>query len=178
MKNIKSILLFLVVSFPLVTVSCSRSGDSHSIDARLDRAETMLVDTNAFSLLPLHSEDGPIGNIMYGKAYGDILLLFDESARCLYQVMDSTVFVALDKVGRGPGEYIDIGAFTFIPETGEIVIFERASKSLRLYLNAELTRQIKLDYYVNAMETFASDHLFFSCGQIVINDGCRPPGII
>ena len=146
----------------MVTVSCSRGGNSHSLDANLATAETMVVDTSAFSLLPLYSEDGPIGNIMYGKAYGDILLLFDESARCLYQVMDSTVFVALDKVGRGPGEYIDIGVFTYIRETGEIVSFESASRSLRFYLNAELTRQIKLDYYVNAMETFASDHLLFA----------------
>ena len=151
---------FVCLSF--LTFSCSDGENGHIIKARLNKTAIMELDSDAVRSASFHSDGVPVGNIMYGKSYGDILFLFDESRYCLYQVTGSTIVTALDKVGRGPGEYVDIGAFTYLPETREIVIFERATKTLLFYRDGSLTRQIPLDFYVNAMEAFSSDHILFA----------------
>ena len=162
MKEKAAFLCTSIACLSIMVLSCSERRDNDAIHVRLDSAETLVLNSEVSQCVSISSQDVLLGNIMYGKSYGNVLFLYNDSKRCLYQVEDSTAFVVLDKVGRGPGEYIDIGAFTYLPETGELVIFERASRSLRFYIDGEMTRQIQLDFYVNGMEAFAPNHLLLA----------------
>ena len=146
----------------MMAVSCLNIGDSQTIKANLKESSDLTISQDSVRPFLFLGDDNFVGNIRYGKSYGEILFLFDESRRRIYSVTEAGVSLALDKLGRGPDEYIDISAFTFLAETKELVIFERASRSLRFYIDGAMTRKIDLDFYVNAMEAMETDRIILA----------------
>ena len=155
------LLPFLTIALAAFFPSCSNRGDGPSVRARLDELRYLSVPQEALQEQPL-VEEVPLGNVMYGKSYGDCLFFFDEANMRIYSVEGDTVRLALDKRGRGPGEYSDIGAFTYVPETEELVIFERAGRKLRFYKDGAMTRQIPVDFYAIAMEALSDDKILYA----------------
>jgi len=156
----KNLLLFAVVAVAFIS-SCSGQGNGKAARARLDELRFLPVAREAIQELPL-AEETPLGNVMYGKSFGDRLFLFDETNMRIYGVTGDTVRIALGKHGRGPGEYADIGAFTYVPETEELVIFERATRSFRFYKGGAMSRQVQVDFYANAIEALTADRILCS----------------
>ena len=146
------------LSVSLITVivcsSCVSNNSEVSSSVLLDKSITAdLSELGAnIDIIPIDSVSSII-DATYAKIYDDRLFIYSATYRnILYSTQSG--YHLFDRLGRGPSEYIDIGAFTYMPDTDELVIFERSKRRLLFYLLSDnsQTRQLNTNWYINAME--------------------------
>lgn len=161
-RNYSALIFCIIV---LISMSgCFREEGDKGIIA--DNKAPSIADIETLSssikLIPVPKEC-MIGNIMYSKSYGDMIFLFDEGLRKIHCFENGTPCFTLDKVGRGPEDYIGIGAFTYIQDSRELVIFEREKRLLKYYSidSGGLQRKMEIPFYANAMEYLKDGEFLF-----------------
>lgn len=148
---------FLTVCLP--SCNCQR-GNAIIIDSA-DSANVDLLDLGTGTqLIPIPSEYD-MGDITYAKVTGEYYFFFDEARKSIHIMDNRGEFQEFNRLGRGAGEYLDIGAFSFDKEKNELVIYERSTRCLKFYSLSDYskTRERQLDYYINAFECISGDEL-------------------
>lgn len=125
-------------------------------NARTYQLEDLASD---IKVIPLIGTDSlpVIGDIHSVKGYREKLFLFDERLRKIQFFENGMYAGELNRIGRGPDEYVDIGAFAYMPTSDELVIFDRNSRKLKFYslTSFKLTRTVALDYYISGFDYIA-----------------------
>ncbi len=168
-RFIKQVLLIVIACLANSLSSCNNNLDEHSVVADLTsttRADLFVIGKNV-QLIPLPRECA-MGEVTYAKIMGNNYFFYDESRRCIYFVRDDGSYIEFNKLGRGPGEYTDIGSFAIIEPEQELALFERHTRRLRFYSLTDFTevRSQELDYYINALDYIGNgDFLMFREGR-------------
>lgn len=142
----------------LSVLSCSDAGKVKGSVITIEPSEEieLFTLTKDVDIIPLQENISVLGNIMSSKTYKGFHLLFDDGRHTLY-VYDNhgKQIQVLNKLGRVDNEYMDIGTYSYCPESRQILIFERATKSIKKYdiNDGAFCGSVKMDHYLNAMES-------------------------
>ena len=128
-----------------------------SISAYLDEI------TDTIQYIPLNlPNDIYIGSIQHIKSYSDYLFIHDQFQTKTITIVDNLgEFIGqLNKVGKGPGEYIGIDAFAFDVSRNELIIYDRATASFIFYSFPDIKhiKTLRKDRYVMNFEVLDKGH--------------------
>ena len=171
MINSKSLTLFLVLTIPLVfgcknnNALTDSSTELFDIVTALNKTDTIHLSSIASKIkyVRLQSDSSCfIGRIKLPlsenvKYIDNKFFISDRSSMSILAfTSDGTFIRRLGRKGRGPGEYIDITDFTFIPEKEQLAILCGAGcNKIYLYqLSGEFIKEIKVDFYPTNIISF------------------------
>lgn len=149
--------IIFVIPLLLFAVACNKgdNGEQQLVDISNPRQASLEELGADIKVVPIKEDSSFIlGNIFTAKSYGDMIFLFDDGHRVIHCLKDDGTHVCtLDAVGRSGNEYLDIGTFTYDDANKSLIIFERATTTLKFYDFPSMakTKEIKLDYYVNTI---------------------------
>lgn len=155
----------MVIPLLLFAVACNKgdNGEQQLVDISNPRQASLEELGADIKVVPIKEDSSFIlGNIFTAKSYGDMIFLFDDGHRVIHCLKDDGTHVCtLDAVGRSGNEYLDIGTFTYDDANKSLIIFERATTTLKFYDFPSMakTKEIKLDYYVNTINWVGSNIL-------------------
>lgn len=146
---------YIIIS--ILVVAC---GHSHNciepIDVTDGKVQCLEDVASDIKIMPLRDRDSLnlIGDIYSLKSYGERIFLYDDRARKILYYDDGIYGGQIDKVGRGPEEYVDIGTFAYDAEHDILTLFDRNTRKLIFYSCAtvRMVREMQLDYYIAALE--------------------------
>lgn len=97
------------------------------------------------------------------KVYGSKLFMYDAHTRTVRYYDNGILKGILNKLGRGYGEYIDIGTYAYNVNRDEFVLFERNTQKLKYYCCKDFSfiKEISMDKYISAMEYLSGDRFLF-----------------
>lgn len=150
-----------VLSLLAVTAAGCRGGGEDLWQVDVSKARTARLDALATDLriIPLRGRDSvcTVGEVYAMKCYGDRQFLYNERTRSIQYYVGGVYAGELDRAGRGPEEYGDIGTFAFDAAENCLVLFDRNDRTLKFYDCAtnRMVRDMPLDYYVGALEHIA-----------------------
>lgn len=158
----KGTLYFTAFAIMSILTAC-RGSEEISLEVDVSCAEVCRLEDLAaeVKVIPLEIRDTTVkvGDIYSLKSYGDRIFLYDERFRKIQCFDGGRYYGELDRVGRGPEEYIDIGAYTYDAFRDELVIFERNARQLKFYScsSFRMSRSIQMDFYISALEHISGD---------------------
>lgn len=114
-------------------------------------------------------EDVMMSHITDIKVYGDFIFIHDRDGTMTITVFDTqgNFIDQLNRVGRGPGEYLDIEAFAFDIENENLVIYSRTSKEFHIYTfpGLDFLQTLQKGKYVINFEIFDEDNWVVICDE-------------
>lgn len=146
-----------IISVFILSCSCADNNISF-IDITKAKTESLESIASDIKVIPLRDNSSDsvtlVGDIYSLKSYGKRVFLYDDRARKILYYDDGIYAGQIDKVGRGPEEYIDIGTFAYDAKRDMVALFDRHKRTLKFYSCAtmRLEREIRLDYYIATLE--------------------------
>lgn len=162
MRHSKPILTICALIFQLLfgckNISTDPKIDVYDITSALSKTEQVFLSdiTSNVKYIPLQSDSTClIGRIRVPfnenvKFIDNKFFISDRSNMCIMAFnKDGSFIKKYGKKGRGPGEYIDITDFTFIPEKEQVAILCGAgcNKIYFYHLTGEFVKELKVDFY-------------------------------
>ena len=103
------------------------------------------------------------GEISHLKQFGDYLFLHNPDLTKTITITDlkGNYIGQLNSVGRGPGEYTQIAAFTFDEDKEHLIIYDRGQQRLLTYSvpNLEFVTDSRVDRYMMNIEQIDTDFI-------------------
>ena len=160
MKKIYSTIVLL-----LLLVGCNgNNGKLRQVKPNVAESKNYILEDIATDIEVIELQDTTlIGGVQIIKAYSDLLFIFDIQQNQILIYKDSGEFVAsLNKIGKGPNEYIDIGTFSFDENSNILSIHARATTEIIRYKvpTMEFIDRFDSNGYFNAMENIGNNSLF------------------
>ncbi|MDR0955329.1 MAG: 6-bladed beta-propeller [Rikenellaceae bacterium] len=128
------------------------SGKDYRLEELADSVEVILLDGDVL-----------IGEIDVIKSYPNLLVFLEGQSGRLHLFDPQGHHInTLDRLGRGPQEYIDIATFACHPSGEYLVIYSRGTQAFMQYSIPDLRyeKSWPAERYYNAIEFVDSDHLF------------------
>ncbi len=89
-------------------------------------------------IVPLISDE-PIDELLSPTCYGSTTVAVSSDLLSLYFFEDGKLTGKLNKVGRGPGEYLFIGKFAYSPSTKTVYVYSGQDKAILKYSVPDMT---------------------------------------
>lgn len=161
--------IYLCVVLSLLFVSCFESKEKkYIISIDTNRIKTIKLDElfSEIEINPLHTSDSSlISEIIKIIFWKDELYILDRKQKAILIFdVNGRFYRKLRKVGRGPGEYLDIADFTINPYNNNIELVD--GQNLYVYDNiGRFINRVKIAcekfIAVNEIEIISNDIIFF-----------------
>ena len=89
-------------------------------------------------IVPLISDE-PIDELLSPTCYGSTTVAVSSDLYSLYFFEDGKLTAKLNKVGRGPGEYLFIGKYAYSPSTKTVYVYSGQDKAILKYSVPDMT---------------------------------------
>lgn len=91
-------------------------------------------------------------------------ILINDRTNSLLQFSNSGEFLKkIGEIGKGPGEYLRVDAFTFFQEEGFIIVFSAAQRKAMVYdKNGNFQRDIKIDFWPMDVMSIGNNLIFIN----------------
>ena len=160
MKKLYSIFIVL-----LCFASCTNNGSElRQIKPDVGASRDYILEDIATDIKIIELEDSVmIGGVQIIKSYRDLLFIYDVYQNQILIYKNNGEFVALlNKIGKGPNEYINIGTFSFDENNNILSIHARSTTEIIRYKvpSIEFIDRFKSNGYINALENLGDNSFF------------------
>ncbi|TCO08222.1 6-bladed beta-propeller [Natronoflexus pectinivorans] len=162
----KILKLFQITIMLLLVMSCNKSNSYNSpiekfvFDAAKSKPyfDFATITDTSYQIIPLEtSPDFLIGRVEKIEIKDNKIIIFDRMSRSIYLFnMDGSAYSKISRLGRGPGEYMEISAMGASDST--IVIFDMA---LRKFLEFDFDGHLITEALLQS-DIWANDIFFFN----------------
>lgn len=170
MKNYFYIMFLISYLF-----SCNEQISRIDVDSFLvhgDRANTIFLETISENIEYLSLKwpnNITISKFTNIKIYDDLIFVHDRDGTMTITVFDiqGNYVNRLNKVGKGPGEYLDLEAFTYDTNKNELITYSRELKSFNFYTfpEMEFIRTLDKAKYIINFEVIQNDRWVVICDE-------------
>lgn len=170
MKNYFYIIFLISCLF-----SCNEEISNVDVDSFLvrgDRANTILLETISENIEYLSLKwpnNITISKFTNIKIYDDLIFVHDRDGTMTITVFDiqGNYVNRLSKVGKGPGEYLDLEAFSYDANKNELITYSRELKSFNFYKfpEMEFVRTLDKAKYIINFEVIQNDRWLVICDE-------------
>lgn len=108
-------------------------------------------------------EDELIGKIDKVIVFKENLYILDSKSNAIYVMSAEGAYIRrIQRLGRGPGEYIKLSDFAILEAREELVVFSVSGRKLIHYdLEGNLIKELRTPYWMREFAVVDSDHYYF-----------------